>query len=50
MVQQKLCTEPNDNPQDAFRSAVAYATKKESVNIKHLKVEDERFKLNPCTQ
>ena len=40
MVQQNLCTEPKEEPQEAFR--FASHTKKESANTKHLKLEQEK--------
>ena len=58
MVQQELCTEPKDNPQDAFRFAVAY----EEEIRQHQTFENGRSEIkiepvykvterkNPCTR
>ena len=51
MIQRKLCTETKDNPQKAFRFAVAYEESGSKVeDAKHSKVEDAKIKTNQCTQ
>ena len=58
MVQQRLCTEPKENPEEAFRFAVAYEEvvnqhKSFEVTIRTGEINQEpimNINRNPCTR
>ena len=58
MLQQKLCTEPKDNPQEAFRFAVAYEegiSQHQTFESGRREIENEPVyavteRKNPCTR